>query len=149
MAKNSMIGHVNRQVDLAPAPIDPSWITEGRPIARNAVLSVSEDRTAFTMMWDCTAGQFDWHYEFDETLHVVEGSVIVSSDCTPPKRLQAGDVVFFPSGTTAHWHVETYVRKIAFCRRVWPKPLVFALRLMRWGKAFLKGGKPVGSFKEA
>jgi uncharacterized protein len=101
------------------------------------------------MMWDCTAGQFDWHYGFDETLHILEGSVIVSGDCTPPKRLQAGDIVFFPSGTTAHWHVENYVRKIAFCRRVLPKSIMFFVRIVRGATVLLKASKQNRSLREA
>ena len=62
---------------LKPAPINADWIIEGAPVARNALLSRSEDGSAFTLIWDCTAGLFEWRYSIDETVYILEGSVIV------------------------------------------------------------------------
>ena len=58
-----------------PCPIAADWILEGKPIARIEHLSSSADSTASTYFWDCTAGRFNWFYSFDETLHILEGSV--------------------------------------------------------------------------
>ena len=150
MLRNTII-HSNQDVNLRPAPINKDWIVEGEPVARNAILSRSADTTACTIMWDCTAGKFNWRYDFDETVHIIEGSVVVSSENTPPKRLQAGDVAFFPVGTVAHWHVETYVRKVAFCRRVLPRQALPVIRALRWAKGLLRGPQPqaAGSLMEA
>jgi uncharacterized cupin superfamily protein len=136
MLRNTIV-HSDQDTQLKTSPINPAWILEGRPVARNALLSTSEDTTACTILWDCTAGKFNWHYDFDETVHIVDGSVIVSSENTPPKRLVAGDVAFFPVGTKAHWHVETYVRKVAFCRRVLPRQAVPFIRVLRRLKVLL------------
>ncbi len=125
------IVHSNTSVSLRPAPINPDWILEGKPVARNALLSRSHDGTASTFIWDCTAGTFDWHYDIDETVHVLEGSVVVSENNAPERRLGPGDVAFFPAGSHARWHVETYVRKIAFCRRTLPKPIELLVRTAR------------------
>ena len=151
MPKNTIV-HADKQAKLRIAPINPAWILEGDPVARNAVLSRSDDTTACTIMWDCTAGRFNWHYSFDETIHIVEGSVIVSSEHSPPRRLEPGDVAFFPFGTKAEWHVETYVRKVAFCRRVLPIPALPAvMRTLRKARKLLRGrAKTVtGSLMEA
>jgi uncharacterized protein len=148
MLKNTII-HADRQVELKISPINPAWILEGEPVARNAVLSRSADTTACTIFWDCTAGKFNWHYDFDETVHILEGSVIVSSENSPAKRLEAGDVAFFPVGTKAHWHVETYVRKVAFCRRVLPRQAVPLIHLVRWARGLVRGPAPAGSLMEA
>ncbi len=137
--RKSIIVHCEPNAQLKSSPINPAWILEGQPAARNALLSTSDDTTACTILWDCTAGKFNWHYDFDETVHIVEGSVTVSSDSTPPKRLVAGDVAFFPVGTKAHWHVETYVRKVAFCRRVLPRQAVPIIRVLRRLKVLLSG----------
>jgi uncharacterized protein len=136
MLRNTII-HCDQDVQLKSSPINPAWILEGQPVARNAILSTSQDTTACTVLWDCTAGKFNWHYDFDETVHIVEGSVVVSSENTPPKRLVVGDVAFFPVGTKAHWHVETYVRKVAFCRRVLPKQALPFIRVVRRLKTLL------------
>ncbi len=148
MLKNTIV-HSNRDVTFKPAPIDPDWILKGNPVARSAVLSRSGDATACTIMWDCTAGQFHWHYGFDETVHIVEGAVIVSSENTPPKRLEPGDVAFFPVGTKAHWHVETYVRKVAFCRHGLPRPAWPLIRTLRWARSLLRKPATKGSLMEA
>jgi uncharacterized protein len=121
-------------IELQPSPIDPSWIIDGEPLARNAIVSRSEDQTACTIVWDCTAGRFNWYYDFDETVHIREGSVVVDDGHNPPKRLGPGDIVLFPAGSHAVWHVEDYVRKVAFCRKVLPRPLGTLVRLVRGAK---------------
>jgi uncharacterized cupin superfamily protein len=110
---------------LKPAPIEPSWVLEGNPVARNRELSHSPDWSAWTMVWDCTAGRFQWHYDIDETVHFIDGSVTISGDGMAARRFGPGDVVFFPAGSSATWHVDSYVRKVAFCRKTLPRPLEF------------------------
>ena len=144
MAKHTII-HSNRTPQLKISPINPARILEGEPVARNVVLSRSADTTACTIMWDCTAGKFNWRYDFDETVHIIEGSVVVSSENTPPKRLQAGDVAFFPVGTVAHWQVETYVRKVAFCRRVLPRQALPVIKALRWARGLMRRPAPAAA----
>ncbi|MGA8172128.1 MAG: cupin domain-containing protein [Methylocystis sp.] len=111
---------------LRPAPINPEWIIEGAPFARNALLSKSADDSAFTLVWDCTRGLFDWHYSIDETVFILEGSVMVEDEAGVIRVLEAGATAFFPAGSRARWRVETYVRKVAFCRKPMPRGYVFA-----------------------
>jgi len=119
------------EVSLNPSPIYPSWVLEGNPVARNKVLSSSADGTASTLIWDCTAGRFNWFYDVDETIYVIEGGVVVRDHAGSARRLSAGDTIFFPAGARAEWHVEDYIRKIAFCRVPLPRPVVFAKRGFR------------------
>jgi len=118
-------------ITLKPAPITPEWVREGNPQARNAVLSRSADGMATTLIWECTAGKFDWTYHIDETIYFLEGSAVISDGHAPPRRFGAGDVLFLPHGTVAHWHVEEYVRKVAFCRKTQPKLLTLGLKAAR------------------
>ena len=115
-------------VELRSAPIESSWIREGSPLARNATLSRSADGLASTLVWDCTAGKFEWHYDIDETIYFLEGSATISDGHSPPKTFVSGDVLFLPRGAVCHWHVENYVRKVAFCRRTQPRVLGLAMR---------------------
>jgi uncharacterized cupin superfamily protein len=117
-------------VELCSAPIEPSWIIEGNPIARNALLSRSEDGTASTIVWECTEGKFNWYYDIDETIHILEGSIVLESDTMEPTRFGPGDVVFFKNGAHARWHVEGRVRKLAFCRKTQPKLVGLAVRVL-------------------
>jgi uncharacterized protein len=116
-------------VKLAPRPIEPSWIIEGNPVAQCCVLSRSDDGLASTMVWECSEGRFNWYYDFDETIVILEGSIVLESDTMPATRYGAGDVVFFRDGAHARWHVEGRVRKLAFCRKTQPAWLGFALRV--------------------
>jgi uncharacterized protein len=121
------IGKTN--VELTPRPIEPSWIIEGKPEATWCVLSKSADGLASTMVWHCTEGKFNWYYDFDETIMILEGSIVLENDSMRPTRYSAGDVIFFRDGAHARWHVEGHVKKLAFCRKTQPVWLGFALRV--------------------
>jgi uncharacterized cupin superfamily protein len=117
--------------DLRSAPIAPAWILEGTPTARITVLSASTDSTAFTIMWDCTAGRFNWYYAIDETVYILEGAVTLTHPSGETRRLTAGSTYFFARGTQAQWQIDSYVRKLAFCQEPMSDKLMFALRVFR------------------
>jgi uncharacterized cupin superfamily protein len=125
----SLIETGNLAVNLTPRPIEPSWIIEGKPDAQWCVLSKSADGLASTMVWECSEGKFNWYYDFDETILILEGSIVLENDAMPPTRYGPGDVIFFKDGAHARWHVEGRVRKLAFCRKTQPVMLGFALRV--------------------
>jgi uncharacterized protein len=128
-------------IDLKPSPIEPSWIIEGNPEARSHMLWISTDRAAKTFIWSCSRGKFNWHYDFDETVLILEGSIVLESDTMPAKRYAAGDVIFFKDGAHARWHIEDRVRKLAFCRKTQPVWLGFALRVfLKLKKMLLPSG---------
>jgi uncharacterized cupin superfamily protein len=122
------------QVNLSLSPIRANWVLEGNPIARNKLVSVSDDGAARSYIWDCTAGRFNWFYDADETIYVIEGGVVVKDASGVVRRLGAGDTFLFPAGARTEWHVEKYIRKFALIRAPLPRPLVFAKR----GYKFLK-----------
>ena len=139
-------------VELKAAPIEPSWVQEGNPVARNATLSRSADGLASTLVWDCTAGKFQWIYDIDETIYFLEGSATISDGHSPAKTFGPGDVLFLPRGAVCHWHVESYVRKVAFCRRTVPWSVGFVMRalgkigrMVKPGSARGNGGFQVGA----
>ncbi len=125
-------------VALKAAPIRQEWILDGDPVARNAVLARSGDAAAFTLVWDCTPGKFMWHYDIDETIHILEGRVVLDDGSAPPRRLGPGDVVFFPAGAVVSWTVEVHVRKLAFFRRQLPKPIAAVTQAVRKAKILLR-----------
>jgi uncharacterized cupin superfamily protein len=102
--------------ELRPAPINPAWIRAGTPVARNALVATSADGCVATVLWECTAGEFDWHYGIDETVYILDGSVVIESDQLPPRRYGPGEVIFFRHGAKARWTVDRYIRKLAVCR---------------------------------
>jgi uncharacterized cupin superfamily protein len=138
----SLIETTSLVVNLTPRPIEPSWIIEGNPQAQWCVLSQSADGLASTMVWECSEGKFNWYYDFDETVLILEGSIVLESDSMPPTRYGPGDVVFFRDGAHARWHVEGRVRKLAFCRKTQPVWLGYALRvLLKLRKMLMPSGK--------
>ena len=119
-------GHCN--VELQPSPIEPSWIIEGNPEARSCQLSSSACGTAKTLIWSCTEGKFNWYYDVDETIMILEGSIVLESEGMSQRRYGVGDVIFFRRGAQAKWHVEGYVKKIAFLHVATPLGFGFAIR---------------------
>src|ERR1700751_5890890 len=124
----SLIETAKLVVNLASRPIEPSWIIEGNPLAQCCILSQSADGLATTMVWRCTEGKFNWYYDFDETILILEGSIVLENETMPPTRYGPGDVIFFKDGAHAKWHVEGHVKKLAFCRKTQPVWLGFAVR---------------------
>lgn len=100
--------------ELSPAPIPSDWILEGQPVARTRLLHRTSDRLARSYMWDCTAGRFNWHYDVDEMICLLEGSITLLDASNRRHHLRAGDTFFFPRGSSFEWHVTNYVRKIAY-----------------------------------
>ena len=144
MAPECSIRFQNDAANFKPSLLRPEWILEGAPVARIELLSSSEDGTASTYIWDCTAGRFNWYYTFDETLHILEGSVSLKDPGGHTRIVRAGDTIFFPTGSVAEWTVESYIRKIAFCRSPLPSYLVKAKRIVRRIKGIAKPGNKSG-----
>jgi uncharacterized protein len=115
--------------ELTSSPINPEWILEGDPVARNKFLSRSVDGSGSTYIWDCTAGRFNWYYHIDETVCVLKGSVLVKEHGGGSRLLEAGDTAFFAAGSSAEWTVQTYIRKVAFMHRPLPAPLRLAKKI--------------------
>jgi uncharacterized cupin superfamily protein len=128
----------NAQVALQPCPIRAQWVLEGSPQARTHVLSRSADGTATTVIWDCSAGRFNWNYGIDETIYFIEGAVTIRERSGVVHHLTAGDTVFFPAGSSAEWTVEKYIRKVAFLRT----PLPWQVQLLR--KVYLSLKRLIG-----
>ncbi len=124
---------------MTSAPINPEWIVDGNPVARMAELSRSRDGTTVSVAWDCTAGSFRWYFGVDETVHILAGSVIVAGEDGVERQLNPGDVALFHAGSWTTWRVETYVRKLAFCRHAMPASLGFMLRAVHKLQALVTG----------
>jgi uncharacterized cupin superfamily protein len=142
MISPALIETASLVVNLAPRPIEPAWIIEGHPVAQCSILSKSADGLATTMVWQCSEGKFNWYYDFDETILILEGSVVLESDTMPATRYGPGEVIFFRDGAHARWHVEGHVRKLAFCRKTQPVLVGFALRVFsKLKRTLLPAGK--------
>jgi uncharacterized protein len=108
------------QVDYKPGSINPDWIVSGDPQTRSAPLVATPDGYSSANFWDCTAGKFNWHYMWDETVLILGGEVRITDSDGNSSVLRAGDVAYFPAGSSFFWEVDRYVRKIAFHRKPAP-----------------------------
>lgn len=131
--------------DLEPAAISPDWILSGTPEARSKLLATSHDGAACVMVWECTAGRFNWRYSEDETVVVISGEAFIATETGEERRLGQGDMAFFPAGTSCIWSINVPVRKVAVIRKTLPLPLGLGLRA--WDKLLrttgLRGGSPL------
>lgn len=135
-----MVSAASDDMEMKPAPIDPTWIVAGTPEARIAEHSQSADNAALTAIWDCTAGTFNWYFHWDETVMILEGEVHVTDESGITRVLKAGDIAYFSGKTWATWRIEKYVRKIAFLRRPFPLPVAVAIKLKGLIKRPLRSG---------
>jgi uncharacterized protein len=144
MALENTVRKGSDEIHWTPCPIKADWILEGAPVARIEQLSTSADGTASTFYWDCSPGRFNWYYAFDETLHILEGSVLLKDASGNTRRVGAGDIIYFPKGSHAEWTVERHVRKLAFCRTTLPGFLVTARNAARRLKSLVRPGSAAG-----
>jgi hypothetical protein len=120
-------------------PIPAEWIIEGEPRSRVGTLSKSADNFTTTFIWSCTKGRFHWHFEADETVHIMEGEVFVTDDDGTERRLSPGSVALFRAGSHSVWHVPEFVKKIAFIYNAPPMPVSLAVRALRKIHALMAG----------
>jgi uncharacterized cupin superfamily protein len=114
-------------VELKDAPIPPSWIISGTPRARAGAIAHSPDGWASSVVWECTEGSFNWQFGWEETVVILEGSVRVIAQTGEERILKTGDAAYFAQGTSSVWHIDSYLKKVAFTRNRVPayvrKPL--------------------------
>jgi len=140
----SVVMAVPANVDLGPTmqPMRPDSVLSGKPESRSKVLVRSRDWTAHILIWECTAGRFNWHYEQDESVVVVSGEAFMINENGEERRFGAGDVGFFPAGTSCTWYVPNGFRKVALVREPLWYPLGFAVKA--WNKLLRMAGLPHG-----
>jgi uncharacterized cupin superfamily protein len=125
---------------LKPAPIEPSWILDGQPLARVVPHSTTADKCSATAIWDCTAGSFRWFFGDDETVVILDGEVFITAEDGTERLLRTGDIGYFKAGTWATWRIDRYVRKIAFMRQPIPLPLALVYRIRNRLRRAMRGG---------
>jgi len=115
--------------DLAPAPLDPTWIVDGDPRPRSRALAVDRNRTISATLWDCTTGRFNWHYGGDEIVEILAGEAELTFPTGVVTTIRAGDMIYFPGAQIVQWHVPTYLRKVTHYSSHTSLPRRLALRI--------------------
>jgi uncharacterized cupin superfamily protein len=115
--------------ELPLAPLEPTCVEEGRPVARAATLSRSPDGRLSSGLWECTAGSFRWTFWTDELLLILEGEATIREANGAVHALRSGDIAHFPLGLEARWEIPRYVRKFFVVRTPGGNP-----RLALWSQ---------------
>lgn len=98
--------------ELPAMPIEPSSIKEGNPVACGTIALQSKDKKLSSGLWSCQPGKFEWHYTWEEFVHLLEGEVDVTEvDTGHVITLRPGDMAHFPLGMKTLWHVKEPIRK--------------------------------------
>ena len=117
--------------------IPAAWVISGEPQVRLRLINQSTDTFVSTFVWSCTAGRFHWHFSADETVHVLEGEVLVTDDAGREYRLLPGSIALFRAGSHSIWHVPNFVKKMAVVYEPPPRFVSHALRALRKLKTWL------------
>jgi len=135
---------VSKQIRMtAPATLDlgpeleairEDWVLSGQPKSRNKIVATSQDRNSWVVVWECSAGRFNWHYVQDESVVVISGEAFMIDEHGNERRFGTGDVGFFPAGTTCTWRVPDGFRKVALVRETVWRPISFLVNA--WKKVF-------------
>lgn len=127
-------------------PIAADWVLSGAPQSRSKNMVRSHDWSSHIVVWECTAGRFQWHYSTDEVILVVSGEAFMINEKGEERRFGPGDVGFFPAGSSCSWRVPDGIRKVAVLREPMWRPLGFCLKV--WNKLLrmsgLTGKAPLG-----
>jgi uncharacterized cupin superfamily protein len=90
-------------------------ILEGTPDARGLFTAESADGGATAGFWSCDVGRYEFVFDYDEFIYLIEGEMTVShGDRTWTMR--AGDTAHFPQGITVIWQVTRRVTKYFVAR---------------------------------
>lgn len=65
---------------------------------------------------------------------------MLESEGMPPRRYGVGDVILFRDGAHVKWHVERYVKEIAFFRQTLPFGLGYAVCAINKRRMFVVPG---------
>lgn len=82
--------------------------------------------------WECGASVFNWHYDRDEYVYIIEGLVYATKlGVFDSVRLTPGSTHLFKAGETWKWEVYEPVKKIAVLVEPVPRWLGFIMKLSR------------------
>lgn len=115
-------------IDLEVGAIPADWVLSGNPETRTKLLVRTHDFLAQVVIWECGAVSYKWHYNSDEAYIVISGEGFMTDEKGNEHRFGAGDVAFFPAGTSATWRHPDHFKKVAVLKESFGRPLGFCLK---------------------
>jgi uncharacterized protein len=104
-----------RPAELPEWPLPEHEILQGEPDCRCVFTAESEDEGASAGFWSCDAGRYEFYFDYDEFVYLVEGEMTV---CQGEQRwpMRAGDTAHFPQGVTCVWEIQKRITKYFVAR---------------------------------
>ncbi len=91
-------------------------ILEGTPDARAEFTAHSADDGVSAGFWSCDVGRYEFVFDYDEFIYLIEGEVEISDQAGTSLVLRAGSTAHFPQGTTSIWRVTARMTKYFVAR---------------------------------
>ncbi len=92
--------------------ISEDLIVSGNPIQRGHQYFSTENDKLVAGVWDCTEHELVLgHYDVDEMMVVLEGSITIKDKTGQEETFRAGDSFIVPKGTECSWKQYEYTRK--------------------------------------
>lgn len=131
-------------ITLEPAPVPSDWILSDTPEATAKMLLRSRDWLQSIVVWECTPGRFNWHYNKDEVMFMISGQATLINESGEERELRHGDTAFFPKGVSCTWLIRDRVRKVAVVRETlfWPLGVFFKVWIKLLRMVGLAGKSP-------
>jgi uncharacterized cupin superfamily protein len=78
---------------------------------KSAAIAQSHDKKLTAGLWESPVGDYEFKFNFDEVVYIVDGEVIVHTH-HGSQLLRAGDSGFFPRGLHMRWEIKKPIRKV-------------------------------------
>ena len=85
-------------------------ILDGDPNASCLFTAQSAGRRATAGFWSCDVGRYEFYFDYDEFIYLIEGEVIVTQQGRS-HTMRRGDTAHFPTGVTTIWEVTEKMTK--------------------------------------
>lgn len=98
---------------LPPTELPAHEILDGEPNAGCLFTAKSSDERTTAGFWSCDVGRYEFFFDYDEFVYLVEGEVRVTDKNDPERSwvMQPGDTAHFENGCTAIWEVTKKMKK--------------------------------------
>ena len=104
-------GHAENGLEAWEA-ISKDLIVSGMPLQRGHQYFTTENDKFISGVWDCTEHELILdHYEVDEMMVVLEGSISIKDKSGHEETFRAGESFIIPKGTECAWKQYEYARK--------------------------------------
>lgn len=78
-----------------------------------SIAYASQDEVIHHGTWECGPGESDLHFQWTETVYIIEGKVVVENLATgEAKTLLPGDLATFEKGSSWKWRVPWRLKKV-------------------------------------